>query len=187
MERGVGPVTSSEYAVLDAILDESENAAEAIPAGLDDTAYRQFAVDSLKTIDCILVRYGFVGLVQLLSDGLDPTMFTSATSYDALLDRRHNAGRTSFIGQRKPGPYYVVDCDIASYLYLAVADILKYPLAMVAMRLHNFVWWQLPGGGYIDFEPMDGKETDDNYYRAYWQIPQEFVGTPGVLTTMTFL
>jgi tetratricopeptide (TPR) repeat protein len=69
-------------------------------------------------------------------------------------------------------------------MYLAVAEVMKYPLPMVQMPLHNFIRWLRPGGGYIDFETMDGRETDDSYYQALWGIPQKFVGTPGVLTTM---
>jgi hypothetical protein len=188
-EQGVGPVTDSEYAILDAVIDEAKIRLKPIPAGLDDVPYKQFAIDSLKTIDCILVSHGFVypgiGLVQLLSDGLDPTTFSDARYYQALLLSAHNAGRTIFIEQRKPGPYYVVDCDIAAYMYLAIAEIMKYPLAMVQMPLHNFIRWRLPGGGYIDFETMDGKQTDDNYYEVLWGIPSKFLGTPGVLTTMS--
>jgi tetratricopeptide (TPR) repeat protein len=188
MERVVGPVTPSEYAILDDVIDEAKKRLKPIPARLDDTAYETFAVESLKTIDCILVSHGFVypgiGLVQLLSDGLDPTVFSDPVYYQALLNHRHNLGRTAFIEQRKPGPYYVVDCDIASYMYLAVAEVMKYPLAMVQMPLHNFIRWLRPAGGYIDFETMDGRETDDSYYQALWGIPQKFIGTPGVLTTM---
>jgi hypothetical protein len=188
-ERGVGPVTATEYAILDAILDDAKSRLKPVPTGLDDAAYEQFAVESLKTIDCTLVSHGFVypgiGLVQLLSDGLDSTMFTDPIYYKALVNSPHNAGRIGFIEQRKPGPYYVVDCDIASYIYLAVGEIMKYPLSMVQMPLHNFIRWRRPSGGYIDFETMDGKETDDNYYAALWRIPPKFVGRPGVLTTMS--
>jgi tetratricopeptide (TPR) repeat protein len=170
------------------VIDEAKKRLKPIAAGLDDTAYEAFAIESLKTIDCVLVSHGFVypgiGLVQLLSDGLDPTMFSDPMYYRALLIHRHNLGRTNFIEQRKPGPYYVVDCDIASYMYLAVAEIMKYPLAMVQMPLHNFIRWLRPSGGYIDFETMDGRETDDGYYQALWGIPQKFLGTLGVLTTM---
>jgi hypothetical protein len=136
-----------------------------------------------------LVSHAFVypgiGLVQLLSDGLDSTMFTDSRYYKTLLNSPHNAGRVSFIEQRKPGPYYVVDCDIASYIYLAVGEVMKYPLSMVQMPLHNFIRWRRPNGGEIDFETMDGKETDDDYYSARWRIPPKFIGRPGVLTTMS--
>jgi len=108
-ERYVGPVTPTEYAILDAVLDEAKSKLKPIPAGLDDAGYEKFAVESLKTIDCILVSHAFVypgiGLVQLLSDGLDSTMFTDSRYYIALLNSPHNAGRVSFIEQRKPGPY----------------------------------------------------------------------------------
>ena len=124
------------------------------------------------------MSHGFVypgtGLVQLLSDGLDPTMYSDQASYQDLVSHPHNVGRTAFIEQRKPGPYYVVDCDIASFLYLAIADVMKYPLAMVQMPKHNFIRWLRPAGGYIDFETMDGKETaDDSYYQVPLGNPSE--------------
>jgi len=62
---------------------------------------------------------------------------------------------------------------------------MKYPLSMVQMPLHNFIRWRRPNGTYIDFETMDGKETDDVYYVSRWAIPQKFIGSPGVLTTMS--
>jgi tetratricopeptide (TPR) repeat protein len=188
-ERSIGPVTASEYAILDALLDEAKDRLHPLPADIDDNeAYERFAADSLQVMDCILVRHGFVypgiGLVQLLSDGLDPTTFTDPRYYQALLESPHNSGRISFIELRKPGPYYVVDCDIASYLYLAMGEVMKYPLFLVQMPLHNFIRWQRPRGGYIDFETMDGKETNDDYYAAIWGIPKTFIGVSGVLTTM---
>lgn len=188
LEKGVGPVTPSEYAILDALLDEAKRRLQPIPAGLETAAYEAFAVNSLKTMDCILVRHGFVypgvGLVQLLSDGLDPTYFTGAY-YEMLKGKSHNDGRIAFIEQRKPGPFYVVDCDIASFLYLAMGELMGYPLSMVDMPGHNFIRWKRPDGTFIDFETMDGRETNDDYYIAGWGIPHSFLGTPGVLTTMT--
>jgi hypothetical protein len=137
-ERNVGPVTPSEYGILDELLDEAKSRLKPIPVGLDDAAYDKFAVESLQIVNCILVRHGFVypgiGLVQLLSDGLDPTMFNDKNYYAALLANHHNEGRTAFIEQRKPGPYYVVDCDVASYLYLALGEIMKYPVSMMQCR-----------------------------------------------------
>jgi tetratricopeptide (TPR) repeat protein len=189
LERDVGPVTASEYALLDTIIDRAKEHLKPIPEKLSESALRKFAVESMKAIDCLLVSHGFVypgkGLVQLLSDGLDPITYSNAADFQELLLNSHNAGRASFIQRRKPGPYYVVDCDTASYIYLAVGEILNYPLAMVALPRHNFVRWLLPQGAYIDFETMDGKETSDEYYRVRWAIPDKFLGTPGVLTTMS--
>jgi hypothetical protein len=188
MENGVGPVTPSEFAILDALLDEAKQRLKPIPTGLQSIEYDSFAVNSLKVMDCILVRHGFVypgrGLVQLLSDGLDTTNFTG--DYLLMLKSSpHNQGRLSFIEKRNTGPFYVVDCDIASFLYLAMGEVMGYPLAMVDMPGHNFIRWKRPDGTYIDFETMDGKETNDEYYISRWGIPQSFLGIPGVLTTMT--
>jgi tetratricopeptide (TPR) repeat protein len=188
MEKGVGPVTPSEYAILDALLDEAKQRLRPIPVDLQTSDYDAFAVSSIKTMDCILVRHGFVypgvGLVQLLSDGLDTTSFTG-TYLDKLKANPHNEGRLAFIERRGPGPFYVVDCDIASFLYLAMGELVGYPLAMVDMPGHNFIRWKRPNGTSIDFETMDGKETNDAYYVLRWGIPPSFLGTPGVLTTMT--
>jgi tetratricopeptide (TPR) repeat protein len=188
MEKGVGPVTPSEYAILDALLDEAKQRLQPIPNGLGAADYEAFAVSSLKTMDCILVRHGFVypgvGLVQLLSDGLDPTKFTG-TYYEKLKNKSHNEGRIAFIEKRNPGPFYVVDCDIASFLFLAMGELMGYPLAMVDMPGHNFIRWKRPDGTFINFETMDGKETSDDYYISGWGIPKSFLRTPGVLTTMT--
>jgi hypothetical protein len=188
-ERGVGPVDSTEYATLDAILDDARARLKPIPTDLDRPAYDAFALDALRTVDCVLVSHGFVypgiGLVQLLSDGLDRTTFADTRYYRALLASPHNTGRTDFIEKRKPGPYYVVDCDIASFMYLAVGDVMKYPISMVDLPMHNFVRWNRPDRSYIDFETMDGVQTDDSYYQSHWGIPVSFLGMPGVLTTMT--
>ena len=188
MESGVGPVTPSEYAILDALLDESKQRLRPIPADLAPQDYDVFAVDALKTMDCILVRHGFVypgvGLVQLLSDGLDLTKF-SGIYLERLKSNPHNQGRLAFIEKRNSGPFYVVDCDIASFLYLGMGELMGYPLAMVDLPGHNFIRWKRPDGTFLDFETMDGKETDDQYYISGWGIPPSFLGTPGVLTTMT--
>lgn len=122
--------------------------------------------------------------MQLLSDGLDTTKFTG-DYLQALKSNRHNVGRLSFIEKRGVGPFYVVDCDIASFLYLAMGEAIGYQLAMVDMPGHNFICWKCPDGTYIDFETMDGKKTDDDYYISGWGIPQSFLKYPGVLTTMT--
>ena len=189
-EKGIGPVTPSEFATLDAVLDEAKSRLKPLPAGLGHDEYDAFATQSLKTIDCILVRHGFVypggnGLVQLLSDGLDPTSTTDTRWLAALAASSHNAGRTDFIKKRGNGPFYVVDCDIASYIYVAIGEVMGYPLAMVDLPIHNFIRWIRPDGSSLDFETMDGIVTDDTYYVRGWAIPQSFVGKPGVLTTMS--
>jgi hypothetical protein len=50
MESGVGPVTASEYAILDALFDEAKQRLRPIPTGRGAQDYDAFAVDSLKPL-----------------------------------------------------------------------------------------------------------------------------------------
>jgi len=187
-ELGAGDVTPAMYAILDTLIDEGLTVLKPIPAHLSADQAKDFAVDALKTIDCILLRHGFVypgkGLVQLLSDGLGPTMYDDPVFRNQLRNQSHNVRREKFIDARGAGPFYVVDCDIASYIYLAIAEVMKYPLHLIEIPKHNFVRWEFGSGSFIDFETMDGFKTDDDYYKTIWGIPASFVGRGGILETM---
>jgi hypothetical protein len=187
-EVGAGDVTPAMYAILDVLLDESIAALKPYPSNLSIEQAKKFAVDSLVTIDCILLRHGFVypghGLVALLSDGLGPTMYERVDDLNELRNQTHNIRRRKFIDARGTEPFYVVDCDVASYIYLAVAEVMKYPLHLVEIPRHNFVRWQLDSATFINFETMDGAETDNAYYKENWGIAEAFVGRGGILDTM---
>jgi hypothetical protein len=187
-EIGAGDVTQEMYAILDMLIDESVAILKPYPSGLSILQAQKFAIDSLKAIDCILLRHGFVypghGLVQLLSDGLGPTYYNVTSDLDDLRNQRHNVRRAAFINARGAGPYYVVDCDIASFIFLGIAEVMKYPLHLIEIPQHNFVRWEFSPGSYVNFETMDGFETDDDYYKTNWFIPDAFVGRGGILDTM---
>jgi hypothetical protein len=186
-ERDVGDVAPAMYAIVDALIDEAVATLKPLPAEAPGDA--EFASAALRGIDCILLRHGFVypgrGLVQLLSDGLAPTMYDDAAELDKLRQEEHNRRRAAFIASRGQGPFYVVDCDTASFLYLAIAEIMHYPLRFVDIPTHNFVRWDIDQTSYIDFETMDGIVTDDAYYETNWGIPVSFVGRGGILQSMT--
>jgi hypothetical protein len=188
-EKEVSNVTVSMYAILDRLIDEADVVLKPLPSGLSESEKKKFAIESLTAIDCLLLRHAFVypghGLVGLLSDGLGPTVYTTAHDRDELRTQQHNIRRSRFIDAFGSGPFYVMDCDIASYLYLAIAEIMKYPLHLVEIPRHNFIRWELGQGVYVDFETMDGMETDDDYYKTRWFIPDAFVGRGGILKSMT--
>jgi hypothetical protein len=187
-ETGAGDVTLVMYAILDALIDESVATLKPYPAGLPASQAKTFAVDALTAIDCILLRHGFVypghGLVQLLSDGLGPTMYDDVNDLRELRNQSHNIRRIKFIDANNSGPFHVVDCDIASFIYLAIAEVMKYPLHLVEIPRHNFVRWEISPGSSVNFETMDGFETDDAYYKTDWGISDSFVGRGGILETM---
>ena len=188
-EKGAGQVTPAMYAILDALIDETVSKLGPYRPELSEREQTKFAVATLKQIDCILVRHGFVypghGAVQLVSDGLAPTMYERRDDLNELKKQGHNVRRAKFIAARGKGPFYVVDCDIAAFIYLAIAEVQGYPLHLVDIPTHNFVRWKIGPEVAIDFETMDGAETNDAFYRAIFKIPAAFVGR-GVQGSVTF-
>lgn len=185
-EQGAGDVTPAMYAALDTLIDEGQQALPQYQDNLSGAQGRQRAVASMKAIDCILLRHHFVypghGLVQSLSDGLGPTSY-SGLYLDELQRQQHNLRRKAFFDG--PGDYYVVDCDIASFLFMAIGETMKYPIHLVEIPQHNFVRWDLPDGSSVDFETMDGAETNDQYYLRNWLIPPTFAAMGQILKSLT--
>jgi hypothetical protein len=177
------------YSILDSLIDESLSALKPLPEGLSEPERRTFAVEAMKGIDCILLRHGFVypghGAVALLSDGLEPILYEDQGDLQELHDQEHNIRRQRFIEARGKGPFYVVDCDIAAYLYLAIAEVVGYPIHLVEIPRHNFIRWELGSSQFVDFETMDGAVASDPYYVATWQIDMRYVGRNGILESMT--
>jgi hypothetical protein len=187
-EVGAGDVTPEMYAILDTLIDQAVAQLQPYSVGLAPAQAKIFAVETLKAIDCILLRHGFVypakGLVALLSDGLGPTIYDNPADLLQLRQQQHNVRRNKFMDVRGSGPYYVVDCDVASYIYLAIAEVMKYPMHLVEIPRHNFIRWILDATSFVNFETMDGFATDDMYYRTHWGIDDRFVGIGGILETM---
>ncbi len=190
-EDGAGEmrVSGGMHAILDALIGEAQATLKPYPAGLPPAEAAKFAGDALLRIDCILLRHGFVypghGQVHLLSDGLTPTMYTDAKALSELKNQPHNHRRRAFISARGHGPFYVADCDIAAFVYLAITEVMKYPLKLVDIPLHKFVRWETGPAHWVDFETMDGFVADDAYYRRAWRIPARFEGRGGVLRSMS--
>jgi|SRR5580700_347704 hypothetical protein len=175
-EAALGAVTQDMFNLLDDVIDWSK-------AALPERNPSQYAnltdADAsavLHTIDKVLYTHGFVypgfemGWVDLLSDGLTPRTL-NATELQSVRQMAENNRRLPDIDRLAPGPFYLVDCDIASFLYLAVADQLGMPLSMVNLPDHDFVRWNLGSNKHLDFETMYGADEDDNHYHDHGQTP----------------
>jgi hypothetical protein len=188
-ESGAANVTPAMYALLDDIIDEAKQRLPAMRADLTADTYVPFATRVFTGIDCILLSRGFVypahGWVQLLADGLAPTVYDDPVDVQALLRQYHNRDRRAFIAARGRGPYHVVDCDVASYVYLAIADEMRYPLHLVEIPEHDFVRWEHDARTHLDFETMDGIVTDDDHYRNAWHIPDALLARGSTLASMS--
>lgn len=187
-ESGVNTITGDMYATLDTLIDEAVAILQPFPRNLPVDQARKFAGHALNQIDCILLRHGFVypgrGTVQLLSDGLEPTLYQNFRYLNEVYRQPHNLRRRAFVNAHGFGPFYVVDCDIAAYLYIAIAQALNYPVYLIDIPNHIFVRWELGAGQFINYETMDGLVTDDQYYQSNWQIPDAFLNRGGILRSM---
>lgn len=188
-EQAVSQVNLGMYANLDTLLDEAKASLKPLPADLNSEEARQFAVAALHTMDCILLRHGFVypgrGAVQLLRDGLEPTFYKNFSHLNEVYRKSHNVRRRFFVNARAYGPFYVVDCDLAAFLFFAMAEVMGYPLKLAEVPNHIFVRWHFSANEFINYETMDGVVVDDRYYQQEWEIPQPLVHQGGVLQSMS--
>ncbi|MGA2245074.1 MAG: hypothetical protein ABSH48_08750 [Verrucomicrobiota bacterium] len=133
--------------------------------------------------------YPDVGMVDQLADGLTPFQMTAARkpSFEA---QPHNLRRRGTIEKRFPGPFYAVDCDTASFIYLGVADRLKLPIHFIDLPGreghdgHNFVRWR-DGTNSLNWETMDGCARSDDYYRVGWGITAGEIQAHSALTDLS--
>ncbi len=176
-EVALGIVDKSMFDMLDNIVDWS---IAAVPARTD-SQYANLTHDQalavLTAIDKVLYTHGFVypgytmGWVDLLSDGLTPRTLYAA-EVTSIEDVGYNDRRLPDIKRIAPGPFYLVDCDIASFPFLGVGDALKMPIAMVNLPDHDFIRWNLGNGHFLDFETMTGQEIAPGSYDHHGQTPE---------------
>ena len=178
LDAQVRPVTEEMARTLDEVMSEAGAAIARLPRKQDGAWDRAYAVAALRFIDAALINHGFLypatGNVGLLADGLKP--FQMDGPQRRLFEAQaHNRRRAAMIEQRFPGPFYVLDCDTASFVYLGVGEQLNLPLRLVTIPSfnrqpgHAFVRWR-EGPHYLDWETMDGMATTDDYYVTVWRI-----------------
>lgn len=178
LDAQVKPVPEQVLQTLNEVVCDSCAAITKLHRKPDGQWNRAYAVAALKCIDATLINHGFlypdVGQVDLLVEGLTPFQM-SAAQKRSFAAQSHNLRRLAMIAQRFPGPFYALDCDTASFVYLGVAGQLNLPLHLVAIPAFNrkaghvFVRWR-EGPHFLDWETMDGSATTDDFYITEWKI-----------------
>jgi len=178
LDAQVKPVTDQMFQTLKEVVDDACTAIGKLKRKQNGRWDRRYVEATLKCIDTVLINHGFVypdaGGVDQLADGLTPFQM-SAARRPAFQTQPHNKRRVRKISERFPGPFYAVDCDTASFLYLGVADQLRLPLYLVVIPSHNrrlghtFVRWR-EGSHYLNWETMDGLEQTDEFYLKEWNV-----------------
>jgi tetratricopeptide (TPR) repeat protein len=153
-------------ATLDLVVDAAVAAVRSKEAAMAKFAERERALQTLTTIEESLTAQGFVypgrGYVSHLQWALTPVSVDVAGRRE-LMARGENKDRVSAIKARTPPVFLIADCDIYSIVYLAIAERLGLPLAMVNLPSlgdyvgHDYVTWTLADGTQVDWEADAGK------------------------------
>ncbi len=178
MDAQVKPVTDGMFQTLKEVMDGACGAIAKLQRKHDGRWNRHYAEAVLQCIDAALINHGFVypdvGGVAQLADALTPFQM-SAARRPAFESQPYNQRRVRMISERFPGPFYAVDCDTASFIYLGVAGRMNLPLHLVTIPSvnrkagHAFVRWR-EGSQFLDWETMDGSVKTDEFYIREWNV-----------------
>lgn len=161
-------VPASDYAFIDGVIGEVRTRVPSPPVD------RASALAALKIIDQVLVECNVIypgrGLIEYLHEGLTERRL-SVQSFQDAFNNFHNQRRRGVMLANRNRLFRVLDCDTASFVYLAVADALGWPVNLVEVPQHNFVRWTFADGSHLNFETMDGGERTDAYYVAAFAVP----------------
>ncbi len=171
LESQAATVDDLMYQLVDTLIDEARTKIHSPTLSTDRDERGRQARTVLLAIDDILIRNNFIyprdrkeDWTLLLSDGLTPKRL-GGPELEAMLAQRHNVRRVDRIDRKKP--FYLVDCDTASYLYLAIGEVLGLPLSMVDLPEHNFVRWSFDPQSYVNWETMYGSFRRNSEYRLF--------------------
>jgi tetratricopeptide (TPR) repeat protein len=145
----------------------------------------------LGEIHRLLTEEGFVypaeGVVGSLSEALTPISIGEA-EYARLRRVPENRRRTRALAKRPTGPFYIADCDLLSFLYLGVADVLDLSLRFMERQRtfngdagHSWIRWDFGDGRTLDWDPsvgepyprgalVDAPLSDDELSGYLWSI-----------------
>ena len=189
----VNPVTDQMFQTLKEVVDDACASIGKLNRKENGRWDRRCAEATLRCIDAALINHGFLypdaGGVDQLADGLTPFQM-SAARRPAFETQSHNRRRVRMISERFPGPFYAVDCDIASFIYLGVADQLRLPLNLVVIPSYNrrpghtFVRWR-EGSHYLDWETMDGLALTDEFYVREWNLNFDEIKAKSALASLS--
>lgn len=92
------------------------------------------------------------------------------------LEHGPNFRRQQAIEANQNHIFYVVDCDLSSILYFAIAQILNLPAYLNEIPGHNFVRWSA-GGLHVNWDSNYGDSFPNAMYTEESYIPQRLSGT----------
>ena len=127
---------------------------------------RADALSVLGHIENVLIELDFVVVIktEMLKDTFTAKTFTELEAMSGkFIAPTGMRAQKYYTNPSKP--MFRIDCDISSFLYLAVADVANLPISMVEVPGHNFVRWHLDSNSNINWDTNHAASFSDNDYR----------------------
>lgn len=182
-------VSADKYALLDAIVEDCRRRVTYDRAVTDPECARLQATDVLLAIDAALLEHGVLYPpgeydVPSLRLGTSPQRFDDAT-LAKVLKVDENARRRGRALKHAREPFYVMDCDIGSIVYVGVAEALGVELKLVDLPDHMFVRWDLPDGTHINWDTNDARHVEDAELIADYHLGRDLLRRRVYMAGMT--
>ena len=176
VESEANPVSAAKYAVLDSIIKSVKRRITYDSSIKDPALERRQATKILREIDAALTEHNVVyppGEYDTteLRLGLSPQKFDRETLRDVLRVRL-NVRRYEKVRANADRPFYVLDCDTCSFVYLGIADACGFGdrLHLVDLPDHMFVRWVFSDGTHLNWDTNDATTIADREYAADYEF-----------------
>ena len=191
LESQATPVSAAKYAVLDSIIDSVKERIDFDRDIEDPAAQRRQAIRILGEIDRALIEHNVVyppGQYDTteLRLGLSPQTFDRETLRQ--LQRTHlNARRFKTARPDLAKPFYVLDCDTCSFVYVGIADACGFGdrLHLVDLPDHMFVRWEFSDGSHLNWDTNDATVVEDKEYAKDYDLTKRLRRGRVYLASMT--
>jgi tetratricopeptide (TPR) repeat protein len=189
LENEVDPVPVTKYEVFDSILQDAKQKVTFNPDVHEHEFRRRQVLNALRQIDDVLADHNVIyppgDWILTLAEGLQPHTLTEADA-KAALAHNHTQKRIDHIKNYKGKTFYYMDCDILSFMYMSIGELIGLDLHLVDCPTHNFVRYAFSETDYIDWETTGPEETTDKLYRMiYPNITSTNIEERVYLATMT--
>jgi tetratricopeptide (TPR) repeat protein len=183
------PVAAERYALLDGMIDDVKRRVAFDPIA-DQKVRRRQAERILQAIDEVFTERNFLyppedyDVVSLRS-ALAPQRYTDK-ELERILRVGVNKRRASHARAHADGPFYIIDCDISSFIYVGIVEALGVQdLHLVDLPDHMFVRWELGDGSHLNWDTNDAEVVSDKEYASDYRLGKRLRKGRVYLASMT--
>jgi hypothetical protein len=169
-------VSPAKYELLDSLIESVRGRIDYDSTLKNPRPERRQAIGILRAIDAVLTEHGVVYPpgdydTTSLRLGLSPQTFDRAT-LERVLRVPLNARRREYARANPRGPFYVLDCDTASLVYLGIAEGCGFGdrLHLVDLPDHMFVRWEFSDGSHLNWDTNDASVVEDREYSSDYEL-----------------